>query len=246
MCCALIVSVPEFANEFGDGFQSYVGNVIEATCVPGVHWFGEQEYLVGKARKKSVDWIVSDDDVALFLECKAKRLSLGAKLSLSDLQPLRTDIEHMAAAVVQVYRSATDYLGNAYPHFPVKVGRKIFPAVVTLENWRMFGPVMMDSLAQAVGVQLQKAGLHPELVEEMPYSIWSVEELEVGLQVMSSNSIASFMEGKLRSAEMRQWDWHAYMTKCYPQSFPARKVFETEHDAMFSNLYAAQHARLPS
>jgi hypothetical protein len=105
---------------------------------------------------------------------------------------------------------------------------------------------MFDTLDQAVAAQLQKAGLRPELVEEMPYSIWSVEELEVGLQVMSSNGIAGFMEGKLRSAEMRQWDWHAYMTKSYLQSFPSRKLFEQEHDAMFSNLHAAQYARLGS
>ena len=75
----------------------------------------------------------------------------------------------------------------------------------------------------------------------MPYSIWAIEELEVGLQIMNAIAIADFMEGKLKTEELR-WDWHGYMIKNYPQSFPAKKLFEKEYDEMFSELHAAQHA----
>jgi hypothetical protein len=144
-----------------------------------------------------VDWIIADENAALFLECKAKRLSWGAKVSLTDLGPLEADIESMADSVVQVYKTLVDYHNNAYPHFPVSDRRKIFPAIVTLENWHMFGPVMMNKLAEAVATKLNGLGLPLELVERMPYSIWAVEELEVGLQIMCTNGIANFMEGKL-------------------------------------------------
>jgi hypothetical protein len=237
-----LVGVPEFGNEFGDGFQGYVGEVIDCACPAPMRHFSEQKYGAGKTKKRSVDWIVADEHAALFLECKAKRLSWGAKESLLDLGPLDADINSMASAVVQVYKTLSDHLDNAYLHFPAKEGRKIFPAIVSLENWRMFGPMMMNMLSDAVTSKLKAAGLSEDLVEEMPYSIWAIDELEVGLQIMRSNGIAAFMEGKFESAEMCQWDWHGYMKKSYPKSFPAKRLFEKEHDEMFSALYAAQAA----
>ncbi len=236
------IGVPKFANEFGEGFQSYVGEVIEQTCSAPIERFGEVTYAVGKLEKRTVDWIVADERSALFLECKAKRLSWGAKASLSDLGPLEADIENMATAVVQVYKTLADHLNDLYPHFPVKDGRKLFPAVVTLENWRMFGPVMMNKLAEAVTFKLSTAGLSPDLAREMPYSIFAIEELEVGLQIMNVNGIEGFIEGKLSSQEMCRWDWHAYMIKSYPKSFPAKRLFQEEYDEMFSDLFRAQNA----
>jgi hypothetical protein len=76
----------------------------------------------------------------------------------------------------------------------------------------------------------------------MPYSIWAIEELEVGLQVMAKHGISEFMTGKLSSPEMKQWDWHGYMTNRYPSVFPAKKLFEKDYDEMFSALYAAQRS----
>jgi hypothetical protein len=236
-----LIGEPAFANEFGDGFQACVGEVLECTCPGPMQLIGEQEYIVVKAKKRSVDWIVADDNAALFVECKARRLSWAAKESLTDLKRLEADLDGMAAAVVQVYKTIADYLANAYPDFPAKEGRKIFPAVVTLENWRMFGPVMMTKLAQAVESRIDGAGIPRDMLEQMPYSIWAIEELEVGLQIMHANGIAAFMEGKL-TPEMREWDWHGYMTNRYPNSFPTRKLFQKEYDDAFAPMYAAQNS----
>jgi hypothetical protein len=165
-------------------------------------------------------------------------LSLGAKVSLTDLAPLQNDIDNMASAVVQVYKTLTDHLNGAYPHFSAKEGRRIFPVVVTLENWRLFGPVMMDKLAEAAKSKLSDASLSPDLIEKMPYSIWAIEDLEIGLQIMHSDGIAPFMDGKLKSAEMRQWDWRGYIVDRYPK-FTARKLFDKEYDEMFAEVHAA-------
>jgi hypothetical protein len=236
------VGVPEFGNEFGNGFQDYVGEVVERACPDPMQRLSEKEYLVGKAKKRSVDWIIADEHAALFLECKAKRLSWGARASLTDLSRLEADIDSMASAVVQVYRTLSDHLSNAYPHFPAQEDRRIFPAIVTLENWRMFGPVMISKLEEAVALKLAAAGLAANLVDQMPYSVWAIEELEVGLQIMKEKGISHVMDGKLTGLEMRQWDWHGYMTKRYPGSYPAKRLFEKEYDDIFSDLYAAQNA----
>ena len=106
----------------------------------------------------------------------------------------------------------------------------------------MFGPVMMNKLAEAVTLKLNTAGLSRDLTREMPYSVFAIEELEVGLQIMNVKSIEGFIEGKLSSPEMRQWDWHAYMTKSYPELFPAKRLFQDEYDEMFSELFRSQNA----
>ncbi len=236
------ISLPEFGNEFGEGFQNYVGEAIERACPDPLQRISEQEYNVGKARKRTVDWIVADEDSALFVECKSKRMSWDAKTALTNLSPLEADIDSMASAIVQVYKTLSDYIANAYPKFPAKEGRQIFPVIVTIENWRMFGPVMMNKLTSSVTAKLDGAGLSSNIVKESPYSVWGIEDLEVGLQIMAANDIGSFMEGKLNDAEMNHWDWHGYMVKRYPTAFPAKKLFEADYDEMFSALYAAQQA----
>jgi hypothetical protein len=236
-----LVDDPRFANEFGDAFQTYVGDVIECACPnPKIQRLAEQEYSVGKQRKRTVDWIVADEQAALFLECKVKRLAFGAKVSLTDLGPLEAEIDNMATAVVQIYKTISDYLDNRYSHFPVKQGRKIYPAVVTLENWHMFGPVMLTNLEEVVTTKLKEAALPPEWANEMRYSVWPVEELEVGLQIVNSVPIADFVDRKLNDPEMKRWAWHPYMTKCFSQHFPAKMLFLKEFDDIFANLLAAE------
>jgi hypothetical protein len=239
-----LIGDDRFPNEFGSSFQSYVGEVIKSACTSSnLRSLPEEEYSVGKLKKRSTDWIVADEKSALFLECKAKRLSWGAKAFLNNLQPLDADIENMASAVVQVYRTIIDYKKGYYRHLPPTDERRIYPAVVTLENWRFFGPIMLGKLNDAVVDKLIASELPPELLQQMPYSVWAIEELEVGLQIMNSVSISDFIGGKLDSQEMRSWDWHAYMTKAFPKHFPAKRLFDAEYDEMFAKVYAAQQER---
>jgi hypothetical protein len=236
-----LISDPRFANEFGDGFQRYVGHVIESACQnPEIKKIEEFAYFVGKQEKRSVDWIVYDENSVFFLECKSKRLSWGAKSSLIDLAPLDADIDTMAAAVVQVYKTLCDYESGLYPDFQPKEGRKIYIGVVTPENWRMFGPVMFRKLDDAVAKKLQEVELPVEMAQKWPYTIWAIEELESGLQIMDSAGIAEFMDGKIKDREMREWDWLAYMSNNFSKHFPLKKLFDKEYDDMFSELYVAQ------
>jgi hypothetical protein len=141
-----------------------------------------------------------------------------------------------------MWAKSSDVFAPAYPHIPFKAGRKIFPTIVTVENWRMFGSVMMSKLGDAVTIKLGDAGLPRDFVKGMPYSILAVEELEIALQIMRTNGIADFMEGKLTSEEMSQWEWHGYMIKLFPKSFPTKRLFEKDYNEIFDDLYRAQDA----
>jgi hypothetical protein len=225
---------PRFSQPFGDSFQRYVGDVVRRACPNTVvSLFPEEEYGPKKTRRRTVDWIVAEVGSAIFLECKAKRLSWGAKTSLNDLSPLEGDIESMATAVVQVYKTIVDYLDNQYPQYPFQADRNIYPTVVTLESWRMFGPAMLDRLLASVTEKIQAAEIPISWLTDMPYSVIAVEDLEAGMQIVNSVGIRDFFDGKVRDAEMRGWDWHGYMTHRYSKYFPLKKLFDAEYDRLF-------------
>jgi hypothetical protein len=102
------------------------------------------------------------------------------------------------------------------------------------------GSVMMKKLEAAVTSKIASAGLPADLPERMPYSIWAIEDLEIGLQLRHANGIGEFMEGKLVSKEMREWDWTGYMSSRYPKSNAVRELFNEEYEEMFSKLFRMQ------
>jgi hypothetical protein len=119
-----LITIPKFANPFGESYQSYVGSVLRAAA-PSRTIFDEHPYNVGSKQKGTVDWIVADvDGSALFIECKVKRARREAKQRLSDISALEEDIGHLAAAVVQSYKTKRDCLAGHYPHFQTTTERE--------------------------------------------------------------------------------------------------------------------------
>jgi hypothetical protein len=241
-----LISVPRFANEFGEGFQSYVGEVTTRIYSgnPRFEIIPEHEYWVGKHKKRTVDWIITDQTSALFLECKAKRVSLQSKTALTDFAPLEKDINSMASAIVQVYKTIGDYDKNSYPCFPFNKGRKIYPAVATLENWWMAGKVMHEKLAEAVRSRLVRARLPLALIDTHPYSVWAIQEMETGFQIVNKVGIQEFMDGKLNDPQMSQLDLHTYMIGRYKSHFPMEGFFSDEYDKAFFELLEPRRAAM--
>jgi hypothetical protein len=232
-----LVDDPRFSNEFGKSFQNYVGESIERACPDGrIRLFPEESFGSKKQRKDTVDWIASDKDSALFLECKAKRLSWGAKIALDDLGPLRRDIDTMADAVVQLYKTIRDYHDGRYPHFAFDLQRKVYPVIVTLEHWHLFGPAMRNILHRSICAKLEAVGIPLKTLDEMPFSVWHVGELERGMQIVNDVGIQTFMDGKLNDREMREWGWDSYMTERFRGRHENRQLFGEEYEKMFSEI----------
>ena len=95
---------------------------------------------------------------------------------------------------------------------------------------------MLDRLATSVAEKLKAAGLPAGYLDEMPYPVWAIEELEVEMQVINTVGIQAFFDGKLKDAEMKQWDWHGYMKNNFRDHFPAKRLFDDEYQKLFSDL----------
>jgi hypothetical protein len=95
-----------FADAFGHGFQTYVGDVIKR-ALAGTHLavYPEKEYWVGKNRKDTADWIIVNHFAVLFVECKTKRLRLEAKTDIQSPQALEDELEILVLCLVQIYKT---------------------------------------------------------------------------------------------------------------------------------------------
>jgi hypothetical protein len=229
----------QFGDAFGRSFQAYVGEVISRSISrPNSTLLAEQRYGQKALQRDSVDWILTDGDFALFLECKAKRLSWDAKAALNDIGPLELDLANLAAGIVQVYKAILDYRDGLYPHFPAKEGVEVFPAVVTLENWFMFGPKIRELLHNAIVEQLTESKLPVEILEELPYSVVCVADLETGLQCANLAGLRDYWTGKVGDAEMRDWNWSGYNQHRFGENVKVKPLFADEYKDLFSAVQA--------
>ena len=230
-----------FSTAFGHSFENYVGEVLRSRMTKDtMRVLGEAEYLVGKDRKDTVDWIVQQGETdALFIECKTKRLTWASKSTIADLTALEQDIRKLAGAVVQVYRTIKDYREDRYPQLPFSVGRRIYPLIVTLEDWYFFGHTLPVRLDASVREIMARAALPVDWLVEMPYSIMSVDEFETTTGVIHTIGIHPFISGKVLDPERRLWAYGAYCNDRYPKKVnDLPKLFEEQYEAMFANLVA--------
>jgi hypothetical protein len=230
------IRIPAFGNLFGESYQSYVGEVLGAAA-PSRAIHPERVYSIGSQQKRTVDWIMSDsENSALFIECKSKRIRWETKQMLSDTAALEEDIGYMASAVVQVYKAIQDCSGGHYPHFRIEEGAKVYPCIVTPEDWHMHGPVMYGFFRDQVLAKMAEEGLPDDYVTKMPYSIWPIDHFELGLQIMNETAISTFMDGKLLDDEMRDWEWLPYMSAKFKGHCKA--LFEDEYKKLFADFHS--------
>jgi hypothetical protein len=189
-----LVNSTGFQNPYGESFQSYVGDILRATCGSSrFRILSEQTYRVGKRLKHGVDWILSDATGHVFVECKAKRLRVTSK-TRSDKAALEKDLIVLATAVVQNYSNIRDALdGNTQWKAD---SLPIYPVILTLENWLIFSPWVSDLLLGHVRGLLREQGLPDTLVDEMPFAIASSADFEVASQIIAQTGIEKMMAQK--------------------------------------------------
>jgi hypothetical protein len=228
-----------FTRALGESFERYVGEVLRQRVTNvGMSILKEEAYHVGLNRKHSVDWIIEQGgEAALFVECKTKRLTWISKAGLADLAALERDIRNLGRAVVQAYKTISDYRAGRYPHLAFIEERRIYPAIVTLEDWYFFGFDMPARLDAAVRTIMEAGGLPIAWLDEMPYSIMSIHELEKAAGVINAAGVHPFFSGKALDPEFGRGGFGAYCNERYPNEVAnLPHLFRDEFDAMFAGL----------
>ena len=191
-----LVRSKDFSNPFGGSFEAYVGEVISATCPPPrFRTVADASYRVRRQERRGVDWVLADGTAQLAIECKTKRPRLEARI-LSDRAALSAELDELAKAVVQHYRNIRDALTGGTPWTPD--GSPIYPLVLTLEDWFLFGATVNGLLDEHVRRRLQNARIPEDVLVKMPYTIASSSEFEALAQVMAQNGIGPVLQAKTR------------------------------------------------
>ena len=226
-----LVNAPGFDNAFGESFQAYIGEVIEAVCEPPRFTaFPEEPYYIGSNKFHGVDWIVSDQTAHLFIETKTKRLTLGAKIQ-SDNAALERDLATMAKAIVQHYRNIIRALEGHTRWKPD--GSPIYPVILTLEDWFIFSPRIVEMLSGEVRGLLAEQGIPERVVTEMPYTVAATHEFEAAIQVIAQAGIRTVMSKKTAVGQ-RNWSLLPFI----------RDAFSTEMKNINWRLFVSEWDRL--
>ncbi len=227
----------DFGVNFGNSFQKYVGEAIEKANNKTIDYMKEEEYHVHKNRKDTVDWIVYDRDSALFIECKTKRMILPTKLELSENSIIQKELDKMAEIIFQIYKSIDDYRNNLYPSFKYEKNRQVYPIILTLENWFLIGNKRLDIVNKMVVEKLSNKNLPLDYLYKIPYSICSMEEFEILIQILQITGIKEFMSKKVFDKEKNTWPFDTFIIDEFPnESRKLKFLFSEEADEIFFTI----------
>lgn len=203
-----------FSDSFGPAFQNYVGKVLEKVCINN-SYFAEQRYGSRREQRDSVDWIIDGGGCAVFVECKTKRMTEEAKVELFDTRKIDEDLEKMADFIVQTYDNIREYRQNKYVYFSYNPDKKIYPMVLTLENWHVFGGYLHPKLKEAVTRKMLSARLPVQWIDEMPYSVCAIEEFERFIKIAEQVGLCTVMNQKF-SGEKKEWLFDLFLQRDFP------------------------------
>jgi hypothetical protein len=186
----------KYSSILGDAFHKYLQKRSELFLNDTFRIIPENEYKDGKKKKDSVDFIVVNGYSAMFIEAKAKQLSLPSK---TRMKKMKKDISIISQAVVQTYKNIEAYCDNLYPHFPYSEEIQVFPVVVTMEEWYNIG-AFSNEIDKEVRRQLSEAQIPFEILYSHPYTICSSHSYEILLNVLDRYKLDTVFNSWLNPA----------------------------------------------
>lgn len=210
-----LVNKPDFGEPFGKSFERYIGEVLDATCPsPRFSKMSEAPYVIDGNVHHGVDWILSDESGHLFIEGKTKRMTVNAKTRFDSIA-LDKDLEIIGEAVVQHYANI-QHAVDGKTHWKPD-GLPVYPLILTLEDWFLLGTTVEEMLLKHVTRLLEAEGLSPSLVDNMPFMIASISELEAVGQVFMQLGIHPVLSKKLKKVTLRSWGLLSFVKMEFPE-----------------------------
>lgn len=160
----------EFANYFGEVFETYIGNILQH-CGRSIELIPEWQIREAypSAKGKTPDWIIVDGDSAVLVECKATRFSRAALLT-GEESAVNDSLKQVVKGLCQLADFRKACLARRTGIEKLNKCKSFRPVLVTLEplyliNSQFFREYLDDQL-QALNVN------------RMQWRILSVDELE--------------------------------------------------------------------
>ena len=202
-----------FDHAFGTSFQDYIGAMFEKTFdSTSVTVYPEEP----DRRPKRADWIIDQPSAFMLIECKTKRITIGARTTIQDDNVLHTQLEVVGEAVLQSYQALEAYKNGKYHplHYPYDPAKCPYICVVTLENWRLMGS-QLEKLREIVKDKLLHAGLDAGLMQQAPFVLCSVNEMEEFAYLLKTNELTGVVRSYWDDPEKSSWAFISYLYHSY-------------------------------
>lgn len=224
-----------FDHAFGTSFQDYIGEMLEKTFdgTP-VKVYPEEP----DRRPKRADWIIDQSTSFLLIECKTKRMTIGARTTIQDDNELRAQLEVVGEAVVQSYQALEAYKNGEYrpQQYPYEPAKCPFICVVTLENWHLMSP-QLEKLREIVKDKLLHLGLDSGLMQQAPFVMCSVNEMEEFAYLLKTNELTDIVRSYWDDPETSSWAFIGYLYHRYKNELSSYTyVFSDE----LANIFTIQ------
>jgi hypothetical protein len=174
-----------FGQAIGDGFKDYIGEVLAENKYPKATQVIDADAFIAQNLPKP-DWIVVKGMAAAFVECKAKRMTLLARTDINASPATDEQLKKLAESVVQCYLAVIDSNGRSYREMDAVT--RIYPVVVTMENWYIYGDIMSRLKVKVLEVAVEK-GVDPKFIEANPYLTLSAQEFETISVLLRTRSL---------------------------------------------------------
>jgi hypothetical protein len=159
-------------------------------------------------------------------------MRLRGRIDLTSFSAIQVELERLADFVIQVYLTLNDALGGAYRRWKPN-GLPVYPIVCTLDDWQAFGAPIQETIDRRLAPIVASGRLAELFVREHPYTICSIREFELAIQVMARTGIAPVMSHKTNE-EHQHWAMHAFLSRRFEHEIRAHAVdlFAAEYDAI--------------
>lgn len=206
-----------FDNAFGEAFESYVGAFLLKTLenTSGAVFPGEKNSYKSPNR---CDWVLSKPSDCLIIECKTKRLTMGAKTSLDDKAELIKQLKILGDAIVQAYLSLNAYRKNSYdqPRFKMPKSSRAYVCITTLEEWYLLGPQLV-TLRNIVKIKIASIGLYEGIMTESPFVVMPVSDMEKVAFLAKKHSISEIFQPYIDDSKFEGWGFSSYLHNLFEE-----------------------------
>lgn len=215
----------KMSNPFGATFEKYVGVILDKNNAEKQIKI-KKEILFNRGQNKTSDWIIVEEDVMVFIECKTKRLQIVSK-RFEDI--VESDISDISDAVAQTYKVYSFFLKGDISELKYDSKKFFIPIVLTLEEWFAGIPDFKEEVTKRVKDKLKIGKFDETLVDRFNFHIIPIASFETDIQIMTKTGFKNYFEriasGKL---DKESFKYNLYFEKEINETFikPYENQFE--------------------
>ncbi|MBV6851828.1 hypothetical protein, partial [Xanthomonas euvesicatoria] len=224
----------------GEGFEIAYGQAVDELIgrilLDLKHLYEISKPIVARAKGGDIhgaDWILQSELDCVFIECKAKRMSMAARVA-ERADDLRKELTYLAKAVVQNYRNIIRFVENQVSG---RIScRNLYCVVVTLEDWILFSPITHAMIRKSVEEELSRYDIPSTLINQIPYQVMSTSTFQYCLAALKNSSISEVFTG-IADSKYDGWSFDSYLKSEFP-ALETHSVgeFGAEFDVLFKDF----------